>query len=116
MVLYFLQLHYMYRKHFILHNDINVIITLFLHNSLCYHYSLQKIPTFLARVPTHYVGTVTLVRGFTGSPVGTWRITYCYKKNTVLTQTNVQSKLKFENYNDFVHDINKKCFGLNCIE
>ena len=29
MVLYFLQLHYMYRKHFILHNDINVIITLF---------------------------------------------------------------------------------------
>lgn len=35
--------------------------------------------------------------------------------NTVLTQTNVQSKLKFENYNDFVIDINKNCFFLNCI-
>ena len=36
--------------------------------------------------------------------------------NTVLTQTNVQSKYKLENYNDLVIDIDKKCFGLNCIE
>ena len=34
---------------------------------------------------------------------------------TVLTQTNGQSKSKFENYNDFVIDINKNCFCLNCI-